>query len=165
MIVAQVRITRLDTPHQNKRFALKGLLCRTSQREAPMQYLAMTLLALCLAAGSSSAHHSFAATYLEDQTVTVEGDIVQFLYRNPHSFVHLTAKEKDGVIARYTIEWGGTSQLGAQGVGKDTLKVGDHVVISGNPGRNAEDKRVRLLSLLRPRDGYGWGRRPGEVVN
>ena len=74
-------------------------------------------------------------------------------------------KEKDGSISRYTIEWGGTSQLGAQGVGKDTLKVGDHVVISGNPGRNAQDKRVRLLSLLRPGDGYGWGRRPGEVVN
>ena len=46
-----------------------------------------------------------------------------------------------------------------------SLKVGDHVIISGNPGRNPEDKRIRLLSLLRPRDSYGWGRRPGEVVN
>ena len=131
----------------------------------PMKYVSMALLALCLAAGSSSAHHSFAATYLEDQMVTVEGDIVQFLYRNPHSFVHLAVKEKDGSISRYTIEWGGTGQLGAQGVGKDTLKVGDHVIISGNPGRNLADKRVHLLSLLRPRDNYGWGRRPGEVVN
>lgn len=132
-----------------------------------MKYLPAVLLtaSLCLIGAPSSAHHSFAATYLEDQTVTVEGDIVQFLYRNPHSFVHLTAKEKDGSISRYTIEWGGTGQLGAQGVGKDTLKVGDHVIISGNPGRNPQDKRVRLLSLLRPRDGYGWGRRPGEVVN
>ena len=130
-----------------------------------MKYAPMALLALCLAAGSSSAHHSFAATYLEEQMVTVEGDIVQFLYRNPHSFVHLTVKEKDGSISRYTIEWGGTGQLGAQGVGKDTLKVGDHVIISGNPGRNPADKRVRLLSLLRRRDNYGWGRRPGEVVN
>ena len=131
----------------------------------PMKYVSMALLALCLAAGSSSAHHSIAATYLEDQMVTVEGDIVQFLYRNPHSFVHLSVMEKDGSISRYTIEWGGTGQLGAQGVGKDTLKVGDHVIISGNPGRKLADKRVRLLSLLRPRDNYGWGRRPGEVVN
>jgi hypothetical protein len=125
----------------------------------------MVLLAVCLIADSSSAHHSFAATYVEDQMVTVEGDIIQFLYRNPHSFVHLSVKEKDGSSSRYTIEWGGTGQLGAQGVGKGSLKVGDHVIISGNPGRNQEDKRIRLLSLLRPRDGYGWGRRPGEVVN
>ena len=130
-----------------------------------MKYLPMALFAVCLTAGSSSAHHSFAATYVEDQMVTVEGDIIQFLYRNPYSFVHLSVKEKDGSSSRYTIEWGGTGQLGAQGVGKDSLKVGDHVIISGNPGRNQEDKRLRLLSLLRPRDGYGWGRRPGEVVN
>jgi len=121
--------------------------------------------AVLLAGTPSSAHHSFAATYFEDQNVTIEGDILQFVYRNPHSYVHLTVKEKDGSTSRYTIEWGGTGQLGAQGVTKDSLKVGDHVIISGNPGRNPADKRVRLLSLLRPRDGYGWGRRPGEVVN
>lgn len=132
-----------------------------------MKRLSVVLLAavFSLVGAASFAHHSFSATYLEDQTVTVEGDIVQFLYRNPHSFVHLAGKEKDGSAVRYTIEWGGTGQLGAQGVTRESLKVGDHVIISGNPGRNPQDKRVRLLSLLRPKDGFGWGRRPGEVVN
>ena len=130
---------------------------------APVAALAMA--AFLAGVSSSAAHHSFAATYFEDQNVTIEGEILQFVYRNPHSFVHLTVKEKDGTTSKYTVEWGGTGQLGAQGVGKDTLKVGDHVIISGNPGRNPADKRVRLLSLLRPRDNYGWGRRPGEVVN
>ena len=119
-----------------------------------------------LATGTTAvAHHSYGATYDMNKEVKLEGKLVQFVYRNPHSFVHLTVKEKDGSTSKYTIEWGGTGQLGAQGVGKDTLKVGDHVIISGNPGRNPADKRVRLLSLLRPRDNYGWGRRPGEVVN
>jgi hypothetical protein len=49
-----------------------------------------------LAGGRAYAHHSFAATYLEDQTVTIEGELVQFLFRNPHSFVHVMVKEKDG---------------------------------------------------------------------
>lgn len=127
--------------------------------------IVLMAMAVFLAGAPSFAHHSFAATYFEDQNVTIEGEILQFMYRNPHSFVHLSVKEKDGSTSRYTVEWGGTGQLGAQGVGKDTLKVGDHVIISGNPGRNPADKRVRLLSLLRPKDGYGWGRRPGEVVN
>ena len=30
-----------------------------------------------------SAHHSFAATYFEDQTTKIEGDLVQFQFRNP----------------------------------------------------------------------------------
>ena len=49
-----------------------------------------------LVGGRAYAHHSFAATYLEDQTVTIEGELVQFLFRNPHSFVHVMVKEKDG---------------------------------------------------------------------
>jgi hypothetical protein len=111
------------------------------------------------------AHHSFAATYLEDQSVTIEGQLVQFLLRNPHSFVHVMVKERDGALIRYVVEWGSTAQLGGQGVTRDTLKIGDHVVITGNPGRNAEDHRIRLLQFRRPRDGWSWGLLPNEKVD
>ena len=69
------------------------------------------------------AHHSFAATYFEDQEMTIEGDLVQFLYRNPHSFVHVMApdpKEKTGTQYRWAVEWGGGGQLGQQGVTRET---------------------------------------------
>jgi hypothetical protein len=102
------------------------------------------------------AHHSFAATYLEDQSVTIEGEIVQFLLRNPHSFVHVMVKEKDGTANRYVVKWGSPAQLSGK-VSRDTLKPGDHVIISGNPGRNAADHRVRLLTFKRPSDGWSWG--------
>jgi hypothetical protein len=111
------------------------------------------------------AHHSFAATYLEEQSVTIEGELVQFLYRNPHSFVHVMVKQKDGTSIRYAVEWGGVGQLGNQGVTKDTLKPGDVVIISGSPGRNPDDHRVRMLALKRPKDGFNWGQRAGEVVD
>ncbi len=113
----------------------------------------------------ASAHHSFAATYLEDQSVTIEGQLVQFLFRNPHSFVHVMVKETDGSMVRYAVEWGGAGQLGGQGVTRETLKPGDVVVISGSPGRNPADHRVRMVSLRRPKDGFGWGGKPGEVVD
>ena len=45
------------------------------------------------------------------------------------------------------------------------LKIGDHVVISGNPARNAKQHQVRMLSLHRTKDGFGWGKKPGEVVD
>jgi hypothetical protein len=116
-------------------------------------------------ASQTSAHHSFAATYLEDQSVTIEGELVQFMFRNPHSFVHLMVKEKDGSLVRYTVEWGGAGQLDGQGVSRETLRPGDYVIISGSPGRNPADRRVRLMSLHRPKDGFGWGKKPGEVVD
>ncbi len=80
------------------------------------RYLAILVVAAAAFVGTrADAHHSFAATYLEDQTVTIEGELVQFLFRNPHSFVHVMVKEKDGTMVRYAVEWGGAGQLGGQG--------------------------------------------------
>jgi hypothetical protein len=127
------------------------------------------LLAACVlvlvVAVPAAAHHSFAATYREKESVTIEGDLVQLDFRNPHSFVHVDVKEKDGTIVRYAVEWGGVGQLGQQGVTRETFKVGDHVIITGSPGRNAADRRVRLVTLKRPSDGFVWGLDPSQVVD
>jgi hypothetical protein len=118
-----------------------------------------------LSSVTAYAHHSFASTYDESKKITVEGKLVQFLFRNPHSFVHVMAPDEDGTMQRWAIEWGGAGQLGGQGVTRVTLKPGDKVVISGNPGRNPADHRVRMLTLRRPSDGFGWGTREGETFD
>jgi Family of unknown function (DUF6152) len=122
-----------------------------------------TLLVLVMTAGalisgrSAYAHHSFAATYLDDQTQKIEGNVIQFLFRNPHSFLHVEAPDDKGVMQKWAIEWGGGGQLGRQGVTRESLKPGDHVVVVGHPGRNPEDHRLRLMSIMRPADGWKWG--------
>jgi len=109
-------------------------------------------------AGRAWAHHSFAATYIEAQKVTVEGDLVQFQWRNPHSFVQIVSKDpKGGAPQRWSAEWGSGGQLGQQGVAKDTLKVGDHIIITGDPSRTAGDFRLRVRTIFRPSDGWRWG--------
>jgi hypothetical protein len=109
-----------------------------------------------VAAIPAHAHHSFAATYFEDKVQKVEGNLVQFLYRNPHSFVHVEGPDENGAMQRWAVEWGAGLQLNQQGVMRDTLRVGDHVVIEGNPGRNPQDHRLRMRSILRPSDGWKW---------
>jgi len=126
--------------------------------------LKFKLLGVLIIAGSmltgvrAYAHHSFAATYFEDKKVTVEGDLVQFLYRNPHSFVHVEVKDpKTNEVVRWAVEWGAGGQLGRQGVTRETPKPGDHVVVVGNPGRNPDDHRLRMVNITRPSDGWKWG--------
>jgi hypothetical protein len=116
---------------------------------------------LLLAGAATSAHHSFAATYHEDKLETIEGEIVQFLYRNPHSFVHVMAPDKDGKMQRWSIEWGAISQLNRQGVDRYTIKIGDRVQITGAPARNPDDHRLLMRQLLRPSDGFKWGGQVG----
>ena len=118
--------------------------------------LILAMAAALVAAIPAHAHHSFAATYFEDKVQKVEGNLVQFLYRNPHSFVHVEGPDENGVAQRWAVEWGAGLQLNQQGVMRDTLRVGDHVIIEGNPGRNPQDHRLRMRSILRPSDGWKW---------
>ena len=102
------------------------------------------------------AHHSFAATYEEEKQQTIEGDLVQFVFRNPHSFVHVEVADPAGEKIRYAVEWASGSSLDGQGITRETLKFGDHVVVVGQPGRNDEDHRMRMRSITRPKDGWKW---------
>ena len=120
-------------------------------------YAAVLAAGLIVSAGAMFAHHSFAATYKEDEKQKIEGTVVQFLFRNPHSFLHVDAPDAKGVMQTWAIEWGAGGQLGRQGVTRDSLKPGDHIIVVGQPGRNPEDHRLRLVSIERPADGWKWG--------
>src|SRR5438046_7711280 len=84
----------------------------------------LVIAAALLFATAAYAHHSYGATYDVTREVKLEGKLVQFVYRNPHSFVHVMANDDKGVQQRWAVEWGGTTQLGSAGVTKETLKVG-----------------------------------------
>jgi hypothetical protein len=121
------------------------------------RFIAAALVAAALVSVPAYAHHSFAATYKESDKVTIEGDLVQFMFRNPHSFVTVIAKDAKGETQRWAVEWGAGGQLGRQGVTRDTLKPGDHVIITGDPSRTPGDHRLRMRNIVRPSDGWKWG--------
>jgi lysyl-tRNA synthetase class II len=120
-------------------------------------------VAVLASAAGAYAHHSFAATYNEKETMTITGRIVQFSFRNPHSFVQVEVEDGTQKV-RWAVEWAGAAQLANSGIQNDTLKYGDTVVITGNPGRNPADHRIRMRTVKRP-DGFNWGTKPGEVVD
>ncbi len=125
--------------------------------------LAPLLAGAMLLAAPAFAHHSMAATYL-DKEVKLEGKIIDLLLRNPHSFLQIEAPDESGVMQRWSLEWRSSGQLGQQGIKRDTLKVGDEIVITMNPSRTADDHRGALKTLHRKSDGFGWGTNPGETI-
>ena len=123
------------------------------------------VVTLAVWGGVVSGHHSYGATYDTSREVRLEGTLVQFLYRNPHSFVHVQAPDEHGELQRWSIEWSGTAQLDRQGISRGTLKVGDEVVVVGRPSRVPGEPRLLMVRLQRPTDGFTWGSREGEVVD
>jgi hypothetical protein len=117
------------------------------------------MLAIVMASGPLvSGHHSFAAHYFEEQSVTVKGTLVEFQYVAPHAWVHVSVDEDSGGARRYAAEWSNPNRLSRDGITKDTLKAGEYVIVTGSPGRDAGENRIHLKGIARPADGWRWGR-------
>jgi hypothetical protein len=127
--------------------------------------LGLFLVCASLSGTTAYAHHSFAAVYNSKKEIKLEGTMVQFLYRNPHSYVQVEAPDENGVMQRWSVEWGGAASLAGQGVQRDTFKIGDHVIITGLPSRAPGEYRVKMNTLKRPSDGLTWGTKAGETVD
>ena len=119
-----------------------------------------TLLALWLvvltAVASLSAHHSFSAEYVEEQRVSIEGDVIAFELKNPHSWLHLAVLDENGNRQKYSAEWSNPARLKQAGFTADSFKVGDHLILTGSPGRNPAEHRIHLRTIQRPSDGWKW---------
>jgi len=109
-----------------------------------------------LSGGRVYAHHSFAATYVENKMASIDGELVQFVYRNPHAIIQIMAPDANHQMQRWTVEWEGRGELDHEGVTGMTLKSGDDVIVTGNPGRNASDHWLRATTIVRPKDGWKW---------
>lgn len=120
---------------------------------------------LVLVSAAAFAHHSLAATYYPEKEVKLDGKIADLLLRNPHSFLQVDAPDESGMMQRWSLEWRSSGQLGQAGIKRDTLKVGDEVVITMNPSRTPADHRGALKTLHRKSDGFGWGDKPGETID
>jgi hypothetical protein len=123
---------------------------------------AIVLSAVVIVGAPLMAHHSFAALYIEADTIEIEGDVVEFQYKNPHSWVFVQGQEGLGPTKIYAAEWTGTSQLERLGIAKNFFHVGDGVHIWVSPGRDPNDNRVRLKRIERRSDGFKWGQNRGE---
>jgi hypothetical protein len=119
-----------------------------------------TLLALSLGAltavASLSAHHSFSAEYFEEQKITIEGDVIAFELKNPHSWLHIAVLDENGTVQKFSAEWSNPARLKQAGFTTDSFKPGDHLILTGSPARVASENRMHLRTIRRPADGWRW---------
>jgi len=131
-----------------------------------MRRIIILVIAAAMLVGTAAyAHHSYGATYDTTKEIKLQGKLVQFVFRNPHAFVHVEVPDQNGVVQRWAVQWSGTTQLGAAGVTRETLKVGDEIIVLGRPSRVPNEYRALMVNLKRPSDGFTWGAREGERVD
>ncbi len=118
--------------------------------------LLVTVAALVLGGGMALAHHSATATYIVGKSVKIEGTLKELIWRNPHSYIKVEAPDDKGEMQIWVIEGAAPGQLAEQGLTANRLRPGDKVIVTGLPGRIAEDHRLLLETVERPSDGFKW---------
>jgi hypothetical protein len=121
--------------------------------------IVLSSIALALLAWDTSsalAHHSVSATYIFGKTVRLDGTLKEFIWRNPHSFMRVEAPDDKGMKYIWIVEGAAPQQLSEAGLTASTLRPGDHVIVTGRPGRIAEDHKILLHSIERPSDGFRY---------
>jgi hypothetical protein len=78
-----------------------------------------------------SAHHSFAAEFDANKTVTLKGTVTKIEWANPHIWVYLDVKEDDDSLQHWQCEGGPPNTLTRNGWTPNALKFGDQVTIDG----------------------------------
>jgi Family of unknown function (DUF6152) len=129
----------------------------------------------CAAGLPLYAHHSHDAIYDRCKSVTIEGEVVNIEWKNPHVWIAL--KLDDGTA--YRAEWAGLQGLAARGVPTGVeagaLKMGDRVAITGSAMRDTPQVRAAYPSVarepvlrvvdvtqIRPASGgWNWAQDPG----
>ena len=122
----------------------------------PVLVSVSALILLTLGGGLTFAHHSASATYIHGKSVKIEGTLKEFLWRNPHSFMKVQAPDEKGEMQIWVIEGAAPAQLTESGLATNTLRPGDHVIITGQPGRIEEGHRLLLERVERPSDVFKW---------
>jgi hypothetical protein len=94
-------------------------------------------LAGLLASAPAYAHHSY-AMFDSTKTTTVTGTVKQFQFTNPHSWIQVMAPAPGGGagLAEWSVQMGAPFELVRAGMGPQTLKPGDKIVLQIHPARD-----------------------------
>jgi NADH:ubiquinone oxidoreductase subunit len=121
------------------------------------RFRTVALLALLGCAVPAFGHHSFGNAYFESDSVTIDGDVIEFQYRAPHAWLHVQARDPEGRMQHYAAEWASPSRLERDGVDKTTFQYNDQVSVTGAPSRDASSHQIHLKKVKRfTRGGWSW---------
>jgi hypothetical protein len=105
-----------------------------------------------------NAHHS-ASMFDRTSIVEVSGEVREFQYTNPHSWLLVDVTNEDGSVTTWGFEAEGPSTLMRAGIRKGDLPVGTPITIRGNPMKDGRSAGAWIDAVVNgesvnPRNGF-----------
>ena len=87
------------------------------------------------------AHHAFAAEFDEKKPVHFpDATVTKVMLINPHSWIYVDVKQADGSVENWAVEAGSPNILLRRGITKDTLKIGQKIVVDGYQSKDGSHR-------------------------
>ena len=118
-------------------------------------FLALVMVA---AAVPVAAHHSF-ASFDRSKEVTMAGVVREVQWNNPHTWIQVLVTDDKVRKTEWGFECGSPNMMSRTGWKRTTLKMGDRVMVVGNPLKNGRPN-ASLVRITLP-DGRVLG--PGDA--
>src|SRR5689334_12060600 len=84
-----------------------------------------------------AAHHSLAAQYDPERTITLTGKVSGFEWTNPHARFYLDVEDAKGKVVTWSFELASPNTLQRAGWSRTSLRQGDRITVEGSSARNA----------------------------
>jgi hypothetical protein len=116
-------------------------------------------VALVLAAGAATAHHSAPVFYKVNERTTISGTVTEFRFTNPHAILKFEVVAADGEKQQWTAETTSPSILRRRGWSQESFEPGEKVKLEGMPSLDGS-YLMRITRAWRE-DGTEIGVPPG----
>ncbi len=86
------------------------------------------------------AHHAFSAEFDSKRPIELRGTVIKMEWVNPHTWIHVDVKQKDGKSERWMVEGGPPNTLLRRGFTKNSLLPGTEILVEGFQAKDRSHK-------------------------
>ena len=108
------------------------------------------------------AHHSFAAEFDADKTVTIKGVVSKVDWVNPHIFIYVDVKDANGKTTTWALQSLPPLFFRGSGLTKDVLMSKQEVTVTANPAKDGTQAYGFMTKLSYP-DGHVFSMSPADA--